>query len=150
MLEAPRLHSESILADNPHPMTTNGGNPAFDFVCGMLKKNPNVAYADVAAAAKAKGHKVYPIVFGRAKLLLGLVKANPAKKAKAAAKKAAKVAAKTSAVGVVRRGPGRPPKAKASPLSGIDGIVAHIKGVERERDQLHATIERLRGMLSAD
>jgi hypothetical protein len=51
---------------------------------------------------------------------------------------------------VVRRGPGRPPKAKATALSGIDGIVAHIKGVERERDQLRATIEKLRGVLSGN
>jgi hypothetical protein len=72
-------------------------------VACSTKKNPYVAYADVAAAAKAKGHKVYPIVFGRAKLLLGLVKAKPAKKAKAAAKKAAKAAAKTAAAGGARR-----------------------------------------------
>ena len=137
-------------------MTTNGGNPAFDFVCGMLKKNPNVAYADVAAAAKAKGHKVYPIVFGRAKLLLGLVKANPAKKAKAAAKKAAKAAAKKPAApaaapvanGVVRRGPGRPPKPKAVAFSGVEGFVAHVKDLERTRDQLRATIAKLRSVLA--
>jgi hypothetical protein len=148
MQEAPRLHSESVLADNPDPMTTNGGNPAFDFVCGMLKKNPYVAYADVAAAAKAKGHKVHPIVFGRAKLLLGLVKANPAKKAKAAAKKPAATAAAPVANGVVRRGPGRPPKPKAVAFSGVEGFVAHVKDLERTRDQLRATIEKLRSVLA--
>ncbi|MBI5853032.1 MAG: hypothetical protein HZB39_18635 [Planctomycetes bacterium] len=131
-------------------MANQKGKDAFAFVHSMLQKDPKVAYADVAAKAKAKGHKIYPVVFGRAKLLLGLVKANPAKKAKAAAKKAAKAAAKTAAAGVVRRGPGRPPKAKASALSGIDGIVQHIKGVERERDQLRATIEKLQSVLSTN
>jgi len=38
--------------------------------------------------------------------------------------------------------------ARRLPSCGIDGIVAHIKGVERERDQLRATIEKLRGVLA--
>ncbi len=129
-------------------MTNQKGKDAFAFVKNYLSTHKGVPFAQVRDVAKAKGHKVYPIVYGRAQLLLGHVRAKPATKAKAAAKKAAKAAAKTAAAGVVRRGPGRPPKAKASPLSGIDGIVQHIKSVERELDQLRATIEKLRGLLA--
>ena len=134
-------------------MANQKGKDAFAFVKDYLATHKGAPFAQVRDVAKAKGHKVYPIVYGRAQLLLGHVRAKPATRAKAAAKKAAKAAAtaaaKPAVAGVVRRGPGRPPKAKASPLSGIDGIVQHIKGVERERDQLRATIEKLRGVLSA-
>ena len=134
-------------------MANQKGKDAFAFVKDYLSAHKGAPFADVRDAAKAKGHKVYPIVYGRAQLLLGHVRAKPATKAKAAAKKAAKAAAaaapKPAVAGVVRRGPGRPPKAKASPLSGIDGIVQHIKSVERERDQLRATLEKLRGVLTS-
>ena len=46
-----------------------------------------------------------------------------------------------------RRGPGRPPKAAAGNVGGLDGLVAHVRGLERERDQLRSTIEKLRGLL---
>ncbi len=46
--------------------------------------------------------------------------------------------------------PRAPDGQRRSPSSGIDGIVAHIKGLERERDRLLATIEKLRGVLSGN
>ncbi|HYC78827.1 MAG TPA: hypothetical protein VEI02_14475, partial [Planctomycetota bacterium] len=72
-----------------------------------LRANPNVEYAEIAAAAKDKGLKMAPIVFGRARLALGM-----AKKGKAAGRrrpgqpKGSKNKAAT--VGPVRRGQGRP------------------------------------------
>ncbi|MFH1833918.1 MAG: hypothetical protein ABH877_02745 [bacterium] len=36
---------------------------------------PKAVYADAAAVAKKAGHKVYPVMWGRAQLLLGRVKA---------------------------------------------------------------------------
>lgn len=129
-------------------MGNQKGKDAFAFVKDYLSTHKGAPFAQVRDVAKAKGHKVYPIVYGRAQLLLGHVRAKPATRAKAAAKKAAKAAAKSAVAGVVRRGPGRPPKAKATAVSGIDGIVQQIKSVERERDQLRATIEKLRGLLA--
>ena len=131
-------------------MANQKGKDAFAFVKDYLATHKGAPFAQVRDVAKAKGHKVYPIVYGRAQLLLGHVRAKPATRARAAARKAAKTAAKPAAAGVARRGPGRPPKAKASAVSGIDAVVAHIKGVERERDQLRATIERMRGVLSSN
>jgi len=82
-----------------------GGNPAMDFLVAFMKRRPKAAYADAAAAAKKARHKIYPVMWGRAQLLLGRVKAGQGrtKHAKAArrttSRKAAnrKVARKTTA-----------------------------------------------------
>ena len=79
-------------------MANDKGKNAFAFVKDYLTKKKGAPFAEVAEAAKAEGHKVYPIVYGRAQLLLGHVKAG---------KKAAKKTA-------VKRGPGRPPKSAAA------------------------------------
>ena len=44
-----------------------------------------------------------------------------------------------------KRGPGRPPKTQA--VVGLDGLVAHIKGIERERDQLQTTLDKILALL---
>jgi hypothetical protein len=45
------------------------------FLVDALKKDKNAVYADVKAAAEKKGLTVWPIMFGKAKLMLGYVKA---------------------------------------------------------------------------
>ncbi len=55
---------------------------AMDFILAQLKKNKGVAYADVKAAAQKKGLVVWPIMYGRAKALLGLVPSAPRGKGK--------------------------------------------------------------------
>ncbi len=67
-------------------------------ILAKLKKNPKVSYADVKAAAEKKKLTVYPIIYGRAKLLLGHVKAGSGK---------TKTTNKTA-----KRGPGRPKGSK--------------------------------------
>ena len=50
---------------------------AMDLILSQLKRNKEVAYADVKAAAQKKGLVVWPIMYGRAKGLLGLVPIAP-------------------------------------------------------------------------
>jgi hypothetical protein len=136
-------------------MANQKGKDAFAFVKDYLAAHKGAPFAEVRDAAKAKGHKIYPIVYGRAQLLLGHVKSKPAGKAKPGPKKAAKVgrppaAAAVAAPAVVRRGPGRPPKAKPSAgLVGIEGVVQHVRNLERERDQLLSVIGKLRDVLAS-
>ena len=62
------------------------------FIIETLKKSKSTTYADIKAAADKKGLKVWPIMFGRAQLLLGHVKGakrGTGKYAKATAAKAA-------------------------------------------------------------
>ena len=80
-----------------------------DFLVSALKRNPEAVYADLKAKADEKKLPVYPIMFGRAKALLGLVKS-----AKRGTGKAAKAAAARARGGAGK--PGR--KADASSKSG--------------------------------
>jgi hypothetical protein len=50
-------------------------SPALEFLVDALKRNPKAVYADLKAKADEKKLKVFPVMYGRAKLLLGLVKA---------------------------------------------------------------------------
>lgn len=63
-----------------------------DFIVNKLKKNSDFAYGDIRAAAEKKGLTIYPIMYGRAKAMLGLVEVAPRGKGKAKARKAAKTA----------------------------------------------------------
>jgi hypothetical protein len=56
----------------------------FAFLVDALQKDKNAVYADVKAAAEKKGLVVHPIMFGRAKLKLGYVKAGAGKAKKVA------------------------------------------------------------------
>ena len=113
----------------------------FDLIVAALRRNPKAVYANIRDAAARKRLTIYPVMFGRAKLLLGLVKAKPKKKAK-----------------VSKRGPGRPPKTgakrrvgrprKTSTAGGaLENIVAQIGEMQRERDRLRRTVARLRELV---
>lgn len=54
-------------------MATKKSNPAMDFLVAELKKSRKAAYADIKAKADKKKLKLYPIMYGRAQALLGIV-----------------------------------------------------------------------------
>jgi hypothetical protein len=83
-------------------------SPAMEFLISALKANPKAAYGDLKAKADEKGLKLYPIMFGRAQLTLGIAKAGKGK-TKARAAKAAKAAPRAAAVA----GRGRKPDANS-------------------------------------
>jgi hypothetical protein len=49
-------------------------SPAMEFIVDALTKNRKAAYADLKAKADEKKLKVFPIMFGRAQAMLGIVK----------------------------------------------------------------------------
>ena len=57
-----------------HMPTTKPQSPAMEFLVSSLKKNRKASYADLKAKADEKKLKVFPIMFGRAQALLGIVK----------------------------------------------------------------------------
>jgi len=57
--------------------------------------------------------------------------------------------------GVKKRGPGRPPKAKAASggssggsFAGLAGLLDAVKGTERERAQLRAALEKIQAVIT--
>lgn len=120
-----------------------------EFLVAYLKKNPKALYKDVAAAAAKKNLKVFPIMYGRAQVMLGIVKAAPRGQGKVAKKKQS---AKAATADGARRGPGRPRK-NAAPVaasggSALESIVAAIQSGERERVRYRAALERIQAILA--
>ncbi len=104
-------------------------SPVIEFVLAALKKNPKATFGQIADAAKAKGLKVVPVVYGRARVMAGLSpKKGPAAKAKAK-RTAAGAAKRGPGRPPGKRGPGRPPKATAS--DGLENLVSRLRSAER-------------------
>src|SRR5262245_41348076 len=110
------------------------------FLVDALKKDRNITYADAQAAAKKKGLKVWPIMFGKAKHILGHVKSG--------AGKGAKKRAAAKAVGAGRRGPGRPRNNAATGVVGLDGIVAAVRTSRQELARYQSAIERIGSIIA--
>ncbi len=79
-------------------------SPAMEFLVDSLKRNPKAAYADLKAKADEKKLKVFPIMFGRAQALLGIVKTAKRGTGKFAKASAAKRAGTATASPGGRRG----------------------------------------------
>ncbi|MFT4515761.1 MAG: hypothetical protein ACI89X_004729 [Planctomycetota bacterium] len=53
------------------------GSPAFDFLVESLRAEPTLSYGELLTRATSKDYKIAPIMYGRAKALLGLVPVAP-------------------------------------------------------------------------
>ena len=158
-------------------MANEAGSPVMDLVVKALEKDRKATFADVKAAAEKKGLTVYPITYGRAKALLGLVpsaKRGEGKAARASAgltpkrgpgrprKDGSPAQPRTgkrgpgrppkSSYGEVRRGPGRP-RRQSSPLDTLDALVSEMRQSERStatyRAALEKALEVINGALSS-
>ena len=135
-----------------------------DFIIARLKRNKNVAYADIKKAADKKRLVVYPVMYGRAKLLLGMVKPGKKKATKQVGKRGPgrpkgsknKRGPGRARKTAVRRGPGRPrkttggrgrPRKVVSATAALQGLIGSLKAHERENAQLKSTIERVRDLI---
>lgn len=126
---------------------SKAGANALEFCRIYLRKKKKAPFAEVRDAAKKKGLVLYPISYGRAKALEGLV---PVAKYGTGKAKRAKSG----------RGPGRPKGSKNKPKPGalrasaasvsidsIDDLVRTVKNMERERNDAMATLDRIRALL---
>ncbi len=120
--------------------------PAMDFIVDSLKKNNHASYAEILDAAKKRNHLIYPIMYGRAKALLGLVPVAPRGQGRKGAGAVAAPAASPGRPAVIKRGPGRPPKA-ASATGGLDAVITALKEGDRARDRYRRALEQIRGIL---
>lgn len=113
---------------------------ALDFARAYLRRRPKAPFADVRDAAKKKRLTLYPISYGRAQALEGIVKisAYGSKKKKKAKSK---------------RGPGRPKGSKnkrtrsRSGGLGLENLVSTIQNLQRERDQAVDMVAQIRRII---
>ena len=128
-------------------MAAKKKSSAFEFVVERLKRKPKATYQEIAQAAEKKKLKIYPILYGRAQALLGIVKSRPKGKGKAAKKKAARGRPPTRAAAKRgRRGPGRPRKTDSA-LESLDSLIGGLKDVQRDRDTLRGALEKIRNII---
>lgn len=137
-------------------MTSDKGAASLELAREMLRKNNDVTYAEVRAKAESKGLPIYPIMYGRAKALEGLVKVAPRGSGKQAK-------AKAKAMAMAKRGPGRPPKAKvgrppkrgpgrprkqANVADALGSVVAAIKDNAQATERYRRALERMSEILN--
>jgi hypothetical protein len=120
-------------------MAAKKGSEALSYIVTRLKNNPQASYGAIKEGAEKKGLTIYPVMYGRAKLLLGQVK--PGKKKRKTASK---------------RGPGRPrksaarrgrPAKTASPIAAVQELMSGMREQERDNDQLRSTLEKIRELI---
>lgn len=140
-------------------MADKKSNPAMEFLLEVLRNDKDAVYKDAAEAAAKKKLKVFPIMWGKAKVILGYVKAAPrgqgkqakAKaKAKAKAAKAAKTEVAVASAAPVKRGPGRPPKSAAAvSFDGtLDSIIAVVKNGEQARARYRGALTKIQAIIA--
>lgn len=118
-----------------------------ELVRGMLEKNRKASYAEISEAAKKKGIKIYPIVYGRAQALLGIVKSAPRGQGKAKQAAAASAARPKAALKVAKRGPGRPRKVVSGAVGSLEGIISAMKENENSRERYRRALEKISTIL---
>ena len=120
-------------------MAAKKAPPVMSFAKEYLTKYPKAEYAEFRDAAVKKGITVFPIVFGRAKALLGLVPTSPRGTGKSAKRKKALAAKRASAS---RRGTGQPRKA-ANALDTLGTLVSAMKKSEQDRERYKKALEKI-------
>jgi hypothetical protein len=113
-----------------------GKSSAMTAIMEYVKAHPKAPYKEVAEAVAKDGHKIYPIMFGRAQALLGFV---PMKKR---GKRAAGALATldTTEPPAPTRKRGRPPKTAADPGDSLKTFLAEYEELRRDRDDLREAL----------
>ena len=108
---------------------------AIEFAKARLSLNPEASFAEIKAQANVEGLVVYPVVYGRAKALLGLVPTAPY-----GSKSKARKARETEPSG----------PASGGPLAPLEELIAELREAVQERDRYRDTLEKLVARIQAE
>jgi hypothetical protein len=139
--EAARRDTDRTAAAGDIVAPKRKGSAAFDFLVQELRREPNLAYGTLRERSEARGWKIAPIMYGRAKAVLGLVPVRPrgsAKKAAAAAEPAApRVLKQVESVAADRF------HKQLEDVRNLEQLVGVVKELDSERRRLRALLERI-------
>jgi hypothetical protein len=113
-------------------------------VLEYLRARPKAAYREVADAVGKYGHKIYPVVYGRAQALLGIVRMK--KRGKGRGPKRTREIAIRPAARIVRRG--RRTRTATGAADQLKTFLADYEALRRERDEMRAALEAARRAIS--
>ena len=130
----------------PNP-TRRRGSAAFDFIVEELRREAGISYAQLRENATARGFSIAPIMYGRAKAMLGLVPVKPrgsgkARKAASAAAEAGPLRLKqVESVAADRFG------RQLEDVRNLEQLVAVVKEFDAERRRLRDVLQRISSMI---
>lgn len=113
------------------------------FIVSALKRDRKAQYADIKARADRKGLTIYPIMYGRAQALLGIVKSAKRGTGRFARKN------RGEPTRVLKPAGRRVGSRSVRPGEGLDALVEIVRTQGRERDQLRATLEKVRDLVAS-
>lgn len=124
------------------------GSAAFDFLVQELRREPQLLYGELRERCEARGWKIAPIMYGRAKAVLGLVPVKPRGTGKRAAATAASAAPAAPMIlkQVESVAADRFQKHLAD-VRQVDQLVAVVKELDNDRRRLRELLERIVTMI---
>lgn len=121
------------------------GSPAFDYLVQLLRNEPNAIYANLRDRCAEKGFKIAPIMYGRAKAVLGLVPVRPrGKKALAVPSIPTGVPMQLKQVESVAADRFT---RQLDEVRSLEQLVAAVKDLDAERRRLRGALERAIALL---
>ena len=119
------------------------GSAAFDFIVEELRREAGISYALLREHAAARGFSIAPIMYGRAKAMLGLVPVKPrgSGKARKAAETGPLRLKQVDSVAADRFG------RQLDEVRNLEQLVAVVKEFDAERRRLREVLERIVTMI---
>lgn len=115
------------------------GSPAFDFLVKALRDDPSLAYGTLRDRAAANGFKIAPIMYGRAKAVLGLVPVKP----RGQGKKATSAPAAPRTLKQVESVAADRFNQELENVRSLEQLVSVVKDLDAERRRLRDLLERI-------
>lgn len=116
-------------------MAAKETSPNLEFAVAQLKKNPKIPFADLKAAAEKRGLKMMPIIYGRAKLALGLAKPGGAR---------GRVNGRAPRAGARASGA----VSAAARVAGLDGTLSSLMDAVRRAEAQQHALDQIRAILA--
>lgn len=123
------------------------GSAAFDFLLQELRAEPGLAYAELRGRAAAAGLPIAPIMYGRAKAVLGLVPVRPRGKRGATAGIPAAGATAPRTLKQVESVAADRFSRQLEEVRSLEQLVAAVKELDAERRRLRELLERVVTMI---
>ncbi len=132
---------------------------AIEFAKEKLNLNPEASYAEIKAQAKFEGIPIFPVVYGRAKALLGLVPTAPYGSKSKARKQAAEEKAERDRLATAEPAATNGSRSRtesvqsavpSDPAAGLEAMIEDLRTAVKERDRYRITLEKITDLIQAE